>query len=116
MAISAAVDSPTPSNSRSKLPKSSPVRVSGAHIDVWEVEPYNDPMKMTVEIDEKKLSRLMKLTGIKTKTKALNYALSAAERSARRDKLLSTSLAPKDLETAVDPRYDLLRLRAQERP
>jgi hypothetical protein len=73
-------------------------------------------MKMTVEIDERKLSRLMKLTGIKTKTKAINYALSAAERSAMRNKLLSTSLAPKDFENAVDPRYDLRALRARERP
>jgi len=73
-------------------------------------------MKMTVEIDEKKLSRLMKLTGLKTKTKALNYALSAAERSARRNRLLSTSLAPKDLENAIDPNYNLRELRARERP
>jgi hypothetical protein len=73
-------------------------------------------MKMTVEIDEKKLSRLMKLTGLTTKTKALNYALSAAERCARRDMLLSTTLAPKDLENAIDPRYDLRTLRAREMP
>ena len=73
-------------------------------------------MKMTVEIDEKKLSRLMKLTGIKTKTKALNYALSAAERSAVRNKLISTSLTPKDLDNAVDPRYNLRALRAREIP
>ena len=71
---------------------------------------------MTVEIDEKKLLRLMKLTGIKTKTKALNYALNAAEKSARRSKLLCTSLAPKDLENAIDPRYDLRELRAREKP
>ena len=86
------------------------------HIDVWESEPYNERMKMTVEIDEKKLSRFMKLTGIKTKTKALDYALSAAERSARRNKLLSTPLDPEDLENAVDPRYDVLELRAREKP
>ena len=86
------------------------------HIDVWESVPYFVLMKMTVEIDEKRLSRLMKLTGIKTKTKALNYALSTAERSAKRAKLLSTSLSPKDLENAVDPRYSLNELRARERP
>jgi hypothetical protein len=73
-------------------------------------------MKITVEIDEKKLARLMKLTGITTKTKALDYALSAAERSARRDRLLSTSIVAKDLENAVEPRYDLRALRARERP
>ena len=73
-------------------------------------------MKMTVEIDEEKLARLMELTGLKTKTKALNYALSAAERSARRERLLSTALAPKDLENALDARYNLRKLRARERP
>jgi hypothetical protein len=73
-------------------------------------------MKMTVEIDEKRLSRLMKLTGIKTKTKALDYALSIAERSAKRMKLLSTSLSPEDLKDAVDPRYDLRELRGREKP
>ncbi len=87
-----------------------------SHIDVWVSDPYIVRMKMTVEIDEKKLSRLMKLTGITTKTGALSYALSAAERRARRDKLLSTSLASKDLENAIDPRYDLGELRVRERP
>ena len=78
--------------------------------------PHDLFMKMTVEIDEKKLSRLMKLTGIKTKTRALNYALNAAERSARLDRLLSTTLDPKDLENAIDPRYDVRELRARETP
>lgn len=73
-------------------------------------------MKMTVEIDERKLTRLMKLTGLKTKTKALDYALSAAERNARLMRLLATSLSPRDLEKAVDPRYDLRELRERERP
>ena len=71
---------------------------------------------MTVEIDEEKLSRLMKLTGIKTKTKALSYALSAAERSARRARLFATPLDAKTLENAIDPRYDVLELRELEKP
>lgn len=41
-------------------------------------------MKTTVEVDEKKLSRLMELTGIRTKTGAFDYTLSTAERIARR--------------------------------
>ena len=73
-------------------------------------------MKITVEIDEKKLSRLMKLTGIRTKTRALDFALSMAERTARRDRLFETALSSEDLEGAVDPAYDLLALRARERP
>lgn len=73
-------------------------------------------MKMTIEIDERKLSRLMKLTGIKTKKNAVNYALSTAERTVRRDRLLSTSIGPEDLEDAVDPKYDLKALREREKP
>jgi hypothetical protein len=73
-------------------------------------------MKITVEIDQKKLSRLMTLTGIKTKTGALEYALSMAERGARRETLFRTRLDPRDLENAVDPRYDLPALRKRETP
>lgn len=73
-------------------------------------------MKITVEIDEKKLSRLMELTGIRTKTGALDYALSTAERIARRDKLLADVLTPEDLHEAVDPAYDILALREHEKP
>jgi len=73
-------------------------------------------MKITVDIDEKKLSRLMDLTGIRTKTRALDYALSIAERNARRDKLFETRLDPEELGEAVDPSYDLLALREAEKP
>jgi hypothetical protein len=73
-------------------------------------------VKITVEIDEEKLSRLMKLTGIRTKTGALDYALSLAERTARRDRLLAQPLSPEDLSGAVDPAYDLLGLREREEP
>jgi hypothetical protein len=73
-------------------------------------------MKITVEIDEKKLSRLMRLTGIRTKTRALDYAPSTAERNARRNELLANPLTPEDLNDAVDPAYDVLALREKEKP
>jgi Arc/MetJ family transcription regulator len=73
-------------------------------------------MKMTVEIDEKRLSRLMKRTGIRTKTRALDYALRLAERVTIRDRLLATPLTADDLAGAVDPGYDLLALRRSDRP
>jgi Arc/MetJ family transcription regulator len=76
--------------------------------------PYIFPMKITVEIDEEKLSRLMKLTGIRTKTRALDFALSAAERSSRRDHLLAHPLKTKDLRDAVYPSYDIRKLREKE--
>jgi hypothetical protein len=78
--------------------------------------PYISSVKITVEIDEKKLSRLMKLTGIRTKTKALDFALSAAERSTQRDHLLAHPLKPKDLKDAVYPTYDIHKLRESEIP
>ncbi len=87
-----------------------------SHIDVWVPYPYTVPMKITVEIDDKKLSHLMKLTGIRTKTRALDYALRMAERGARRDRLLETILRPEELTGAVDPAYDVLALRKKEKP
>jgi hypothetical protein len=73
-------------------------------------------MKITVEIDEKKLSRLMKLTGIRTKTQALDFALSTAERNTRRDQLLAHPLTAKEMKDAVYPSYDIRRLREREIP
>jgi hypothetical protein len=73
-------------------------------------------MKITVEIDEKKLSRLMRLTGIRTKTRALDFALNTAERSTRRDHLLAHPLKAKDLKDAVYPSYDIRKLREKEIP
>jgi Arc/MetJ family transcription regulator len=78
--------------------------------------PYISAVKITVEIDEKKLSRLMKLTGIRTKTQALDYALSTAERSTRRDHLLARPLKAKNLKDAVYPSYDIRKLREREIP
>lgn len=61
---------------------------------------------MTIEIDEKRLSRVMKLAGIRTKTEAVDWALRSAERVARREKLFSARWTEEDLRSAVDPAYD----------
>jgi Arc/MetJ family transcription regulator len=68
-------------------------------------------MKMTIEIDERRLSRFMKLAGIRTKTEAVDLALRSAERAARREKLFNTRWAAEDLKSSVDPSYDLLAVR-----
>ncbi len=68
-------------------------------------------MKMTIEIDERKLSRIMKLAGIRTKTAAIDWALRSAERAARREKLFATRWAEEELRSAVDPSYDVLAVR-----
>ena len=68
-------------------------------------------MKMTLEVDEKKLAKVMKLTGIRTKTAAVEYALGTAERAARREKLFSIRWKSEELAAAVDPAYDVLAVR-----
>jgi Arc/MetJ family transcription regulator len=68
-------------------------------------------MKMTIEIDERRLSRLMKLAGIRTKTAAVDWALRSAERSVRREKLFATRWAEEELRSSVDPSYDVFAVR-----
>jgi Arc/MetJ family transcription regulator len=68
-------------------------------------------MKMTIEIDERRLARFMKLAGISTKTAAIDRALRSAERAARREKLFETRWSAGDLSGAVDPSYDVLAVR-----
>ncbi len=58
----------------------------------------------------------MKLTGIKTKTEAVDFALRTAERLAEKTTLLNTRLEASDLENAVDPAYDLTSLRRKDTP
>jgi Arc/MetJ family transcription regulator len=72
-------------------------------------------MKMTLEVDEKKLARVMRLTGIRTKTAAVDYALLSAEKSARREKLFAVRWKATDLSGAVDPAYDVMAVRHAER-
>ena len=70
-----------------------------------------------MEIDEQKLLRVMKLTGLKTRKEAIDYALSQAERAAKISKLFARPRRSKDeLKNMLDPQYDLTALRAQEKP
>jgi Arc/MetJ family transcription regulator len=68
-------------------------------------------MKMTLEVDEKKLATVMRLTGITTKTAAVDYALEKAQRAARRERLFAVRWKPEELAAAVDPSYDVLAVR-----
>jgi Arc/MetJ family transcription regulator len=74
-------------------------------------KPFHALMKMTLEVDEKRLTKVMRLTGIRTKTAAVDYALKTAERAARREKLFATRWNSEDLAAAVDPGYDVLAVR-----
>jgi hypothetical protein len=69
------------------------------------------------DLDEAKLKRVMKLTGLSTRKEAIDFALTQAERTARVQTLLSRpffeGIAKGDV---VDPAYDVLALRLREKP
>jgi hypothetical protein len=74
-------------------------------------------VKTTVELDEQKLLRVMQLTGLKTRREAIDYALSQAERAAKIAKLFARPRRSKDeLKNLLDPKYDLMILREQQKP
>ena len=58
----------------------------------------------------------MELTGLKTRKEAIDYALNQAERAAKIAKLFARPHRSKDeLKDLLDPEYDLVALRAQEK-
>ena len=74
-------------------------------------------MKTTIDIDEAKLKRVMRWAGLSTRREAVDYALSTAERTAKLERCLSSSLfdgIPPG--PVVDPSYDVVRLRENEKP
>ena len=73
-------------------------------------------MKTTIDIDEARLKRVMKLAGLKTRKAAVEFALREAERAARIKRLLGASLADEEFTDAVDSAYDVRSLRERERP
>jgi Arc/MetJ family transcription regulator len=74
-------------------------------------------LKTTIDLDEAKLKRVMKLTGLKTRKDAVDYALTEAERIARIKQVLGRPLyVVAKGEAVVDPDYDLAALREAERP
>ncbi len=74
-------------------------------------------MKTTIDLDEEKLKRVMKLTGVKTRKQAIDLALDEIERAIKINKLFARKpLTRKELKNAVDPKYDLMALRKMEKP
>lgn len=74
-------------------------------------------MKMTMFIDETLLERVMKLTGLKTKTETVEFALREAERKSKLGKFLGRrKLEAKEWKESLDPAYDLMALRLAETP
>jgi len=73
-------------------------------------------MKTTVDLDDKKLRRLMKLTGLKTRKETINFALTEAERLAKVRKMFQKSFYLDPEGPIIDPDYDIIRMRKQEKP
>jgi Arc/MetJ family transcription regulator len=73
-------------------------------------------VKTTVELDEKKLLRIMALTGLKTRKAAIDYALPQAERAAKLAKLFAQPWTQQELDAALEPGYDLDALRERDKP
>ncbi|MGI8435382.1 MAG: type II toxin-antitoxin system VapB family antitoxin [Chthoniobacterales bacterium] len=79
--------------------------------------PARAMMKMTMFIDETLLERVMKLTGLKTKTETIEFALREAERKSKLGKFLGRrKLEAKEWKESLDPAYDLMALRLAETP
>jgi Arc/MetJ family transcription regulator len=75
-------------------------------------------MKMTIEIDDELLSRVMAKTGARTKTAAIELALNELDRRADLIRLLDDDLGmkPDDWRGVFDDATDLETLRAAETP
>lgn len=73
-------------------------------------------VKTTVEVDEHKLKRVMDLCNISTRREAIDRALTELERQASFKQVLSRKWDPAILRDAIDPAYDVLELRNQEKP
>jgi Arc/MetJ family transcription regulator len=74
-------------------------------------------MKITMNIDDALLERVMKLSGARTKTAAVDYALREVERHEIRMKLLREGMdIEKRLEgSAFFPGYDVMAARVAEK-
>ena len=72
-------------------------------------------MKTTIEIDDAKLKRVMKLAGLKTRKATIEFALSQAERLGRINRLFAEQFFIEDQGEVIDPSYDVLTLRQQEK-
>jgi Arc/MetJ family transcription regulator len=75
-------------------------------------------MKMTLHIDDALLARVMEATGTDSKTKAIDFALREMDRRAVLMKLANEGLglSPSEIKDAIDPNYDLKKMRRRETP
>lgn len=74
---------------------------------------YGHMNKTTMEIDEKKLERVMALGGFKTRKEAVDWALTEAERLATINRIAEEPWSAEDLKDAIAPGYDVLAARRE---
>jgi hypothetical protein len=72
-------------------------------------------MKKTIELDEKKVQNIMRLSGFKTQREAIDFALTHGERIAKALDAFKGDLFIGD-GPVVDADYDLMKLRESDRP
>ena len=75
--------------------------------------PISEPMKTTIEIDDKRLMHVMRLANLKTRKAALEFALIETEKMLSMRNLASKSFYTEG-KMVVDPKYDLAKLRRKE--
>ena len=73
-------------------------------------------MKTTLEIDEPKLLRVMKLGGFKTRKEAIDYALSEAERLTHLKNIKSNPMSKATIQAGIVDDYDPIKLRELDKP
>lgn len=75
-------------------------------------------MKITLNVDDALLDRVVKSTGSKTKTAAIDLALREMDRRSRLHEVLNEGLGmtPEELSDMFDPASDPMTLRASEDP
>ena len=68
-------------------------------------------MKTTIEIDDDKLDKIMKLSGIATRKEAVDWALTEAVRLAVMNDIEKNPWTLRETTEAVDPDYDIMAIR-----
>jgi Arc/MetJ family transcription regulator len=68
-------------------------------------------MKTTIELDDEKLLKIMKMMDFKTRKEAIDWALTEAERLAVMHHIKANPWSAEFLKDAVDPDYDVLATR-----
>ena len=73
-------------------------------------------MKTTIDLDETKLKRVMKLSGLGTRKETIDAALTELERKAKLNHFFANALPHEAYKNAIDPKYDLMKLRNLAKP